>query len=212
MKKILDRMTKLKMKWIYVIIFAVAIGVYTGAIMLVPALKDTSFQDIGIYVEWWVIFAVLIVVNCEKSWEAALKCFVFFLISQPVVYLTEILFGSLTFDLAKTYYFTTWLPLTIATLPGGFIAYFCKKQNTVGAVILGLGNTILLVMAVLYTVNVVNNFPRHILSLLVSLGGVVILTLGIQKEKKNRIIAWAVPVVFTAITVILAQATGRLNF
>ncbi|MCQ2439663.1 MAG: hypothetical protein MJ074_07860 [Oscillospiraceae bacterium] len=64
----------MKMSWLTVILFAVAAGVYTGVMMLIPALADTSFQDIGISYEWWVIFAVIIVVNCGKSWEAMLKC------------------------------------------------------------------------------------------------------------------------------------------
>lgn len=78
---------KLKMSWLTVIVFAVAAGCYTGWIMTVDCLKGTSFQDIGIFFEWWVIFAVIIVVNCKKSWEAMLKCFLFFLISQPLVFL-----------------------------------------------------------------------------------------------------------------------------
>ena len=130
------------MSWLTVILFAVAAGIYTGAVMLIDALEETSFQDIGIAHEWWVFFAVIIVVNCNKSWEAMLKCFVFFLVSQPLVYIVQILFGSLTIDKAWLYYGGVWLPATFLTLPGGFIAYHCKKQNLLGAVILGLGNTI----------------------------------------------------------------------
>ena len=36
------------MSWLSVVLFAVAAGVYTGAVMLAGVLKDTSFQDIGI--------------------------------------------------------------------------------------------------------------------------------------------------------------------
>ena len=56
----------LKMSWPSVILFAAAAGVYTGTVMLVDVLKDTSFQDLGATYEWWVIFAVIIVVNCSR--------------------------------------------------------------------------------------------------------------------------------------------------
>lgn len=54
------------MTWIRVILFAVIAGVYTGLVMFVPAFEDTSFQDIGKLYEWWVIFAVIVVVNCKR--------------------------------------------------------------------------------------------------------------------------------------------------
>ena len=88
----------LKMTWLKVIAFAIIAGLYTGAVMLMPFLKETSFQDIGIMFEWWVVFAVIVVVNCDKCWDAMLKCFAFFLISQPLIYLTEIVFGSMSFE------------------------------------------------------------------------------------------------------------------
>ena len=55
------------MNWWFVILFAAVTGIYTGAIMTLDILKDTSFQDIGISYEWWVIFAVVIVANCGKA-------------------------------------------------------------------------------------------------------------------------------------------------
>jgi len=199
----------IKMSWLTTIIFAVVAGVYTGAIMLVPMLKETSFQDIGISYEWWVVFAVIIVVNCNKNWEAMLKCFVFFLISQPLVYAVEILFGDLTLELAKSYYFNMWLPMTFATLPGGFIAYYCKKQNVLGSIVLGLGNTILAVMGTNYLGMAVKDFPHHLLTALFSFAAIILMTLCIQKEKKNKIIAIAIPVVLTVALIVFARLTGR---
>lgn len=202
----------IKMSWPKVILFAIIAGIYTGLVMLVPFLKGTSFQDIGIAYEWWVIFAVIIVVNCEKSWDAMLKCFVFFLISQPLVYATEIIFGSLSFDMGWHYFRTIWLPMTMWTLPGGFIAYFCKRQNLLGGIILGLGNTIQAVMALYYFGMAVRKFPFHLLSGLICVGSVIIMSVYIQKEKKNRIVAILTPIVLTALIVVLAKITGRVLF
>lgn len=38
---------ELKMTWLKVIVFAIIAGMYSGAVMLIPFLKETSFQDIG---------------------------------------------------------------------------------------------------------------------------------------------------------------------
>lgn len=200
------------MTWPRVILFAIVAGLYTGAVMLIPFLKDTSFQDIGINYEWWVIFAIIIVVNCKKGWEAMLKCFVFFLVSQPLVYIVEIIAGSLPFDMGWSYYRSIWLPMTMLTLPGGFIAYFCQKQNALGATILGLGNTIQAVLAVYYLGMAIKNFPHHILSALVCLGSIIVMSISIQKEGKNRLIAILLPIMLTATLLLLIKLTGRVLF
>lgn len=202
---------QINMTWLKTVLFAVIAGVYTGLIMLVPALDNTSFQDIGVGYEWWVIFAVIVVVNCKKNWEAMLKCFVFFFLSQPIIFAVEVLFNHITLEQAIQYY-RIWLIPTILTLPGGLIAFYCKKQNTVGAIVLGLGNTIQLVLGVSYVVSCVKDFPHHLLSVLVSVISILLMSFAIQKEKKNRIISLVLPVVLTGLLAILAALTGRLNF
>lgn len=200
----------IKMTWLRVAIFAIAAGAYTGFVMTLPFLHDTSFQDIGVTYEWWVIFAVIVVVNCKKGLEAMLKCFLFFLISQPLVYLVEIALGSLAMEDGLRYYLNIWLPMTMLTLPGGLIAYFCKKQNVLGACILGLGNTIQAVMALAYFVTAAERFPRHLLTALVCVGSIFVMSLSIQKKRANRIIAIALPVLLTAVILILLRLTGRV--
>ena len=199
------------MSWLSVILFAIAAGVYTGGIMLVDALKDTSFQDIGISHEWWVIFAVIVVVNCEKNWEAMLKCFVFFMISQPLVYAVEVLFGPLTLDMAMHYY-RIWLPMIVLTLPGGFVAYYCKKQNLLGAVILSIGNTIQVAFGVYYLAQAITNFPHHLLSSLICFGSMLLMSFQIQKGRRNRLICILLPVVLLAILLVFLKLSGRTFF
>lgn len=196
---------EIKMTWPKTILFAVIAGVYTGAIMLFPALKDTSFQNIGITYECWVVFAVIIVVNCQKNWEAMLKCFVFFLISQPLVYIVEILFGDLGFDWAKSYYLSTWLPMTFATIPGGLLAFYCKKQNLLGSIILGFGNTILAIMGTFFLAQCKANFPHHLLTVLFCYASIIIMSITIQKEKKYKVISIAIPVVLTIAVIVFAK-------
>lgn len=209
-KKGLERLFGgLKMKWGGVLLFALLAGVYTGAVMLVPALKETSFQDIGISYEWWVVFAVIVAVNCRKCTGAAAKCFVFFLVSQPVVYLVQVLAGTLSFDLAKSFYLNTWLPMTVLTLPGGLIAFFSKKQNMLGAAVLGLGNTIEAVMGAAYAVSAYADFPHHLLSALFSFASIVVMSLCIQKKAKCRAAALLIPVVLAGALIVLLKLSGR---
>ncbi len=200
---------KLKMNWIMVVLFAIIAGVYTGAIMCVPALENTSFQDIGISFEWWVIFAIIIVVNCKNGIEAAFKCFVFFMISQPLVYITEVLMGHLSWEMAKFYYFQAWFKPSLLTLPGGLIAYYCKKQNWIGAIILAFGNAIQFLMGVHYSLNAFQHFPYHILSAIVSFGSIIVMSLCIQKEKKYQLVSILLPIVLFGCVYIFCIATGR---
>ena len=82
MKKISAAFGGLPMTWPIVCGFAVIIGIYVGVINQIPILHDTSFQDVAVTLEWWVLFAVLIVSNCKSAREAGLKCLVFFLINK----------------------------------------------------------------------------------------------------------------------------------
>lgn len=200
---------KLRMRWAAVVLFAAAAGIYTGAVMCFDILKETSFQDIGISYEWWVIFAVIVVVNCDKSWEAMLKCFVFFLISQPLVFAIQILLGTLEPDMGWYYYRSIWLPATFLTLPGGLIAHYCKKQNVLGAVILGIGNTIQAVLGVHYFAQMVRSFPHHLLSCAVCIASIFFMSFQIQREKRNRLISILTPAVFTVIILALCKISGR---
>ena len=144
------------MGWLAVILFAVVAGAYTGIVGSIPAAEGTSFKDIAISYEWWVIFAVVIASNCTKSWESALKIFVFFLISQLLCFIVEVVFG-LSVDQALYYYCSIWGPATLLTLPGGFIAYYINRQNVFGSVILGLGNSIQAFLGITYIIQMLGN-------------------------------------------------------
>lgn len=179
----------IKMTWWKVIVFAIVIGVIVGLLMCVPSLYDTSFRDIGITHEWWVLFALIVVVNCHKSYEAAFKCFLFFLISQPVIYGIEVLMHHITLADAWHFYYPNWFIQTLLTLPGGFIAYFCKKQNPFGAIVLGIGNTLEVLMGIYYGSAMIKNFPHHLLTTIFCFFVVVITNIYIQKTKKTRLIS-----------------------
>ncbi|MBQ8108162.1 MAG: hypothetical protein IJ129_05390 [Ruminococcus sp.] len=93
----------IELTWKKLIIWAVAMGVLVGGLMLVPAFKETSMQDIGVGFEWWILFGVIIVSNAKSPVDSALKSFVFFLISQPLIYLVQVPFSSMGWGLMGYY-------------------------------------------------------------------------------------------------------------
>ena len=184
----------LKMGWPAIIAFAVVIGVLVGAICSATFLDNTSLHDIAVTPEWWVIFAFIIASNSSKNWEAALKIFVFFLISQPLIYGTEVLLGHLTADMAMYYYTSIWGPITLLTLPGGFIAYYIQKQNVLGSIVLGLGCSLQLDLGLYYALEFLAAPPQHLLTTVVCFGSVAAFTLALQESTRNRIIVLATSV------------------
>ncbi len=198
------------MGWPSVIVFAICAGVYTGVVAFLPVTEGTSFRDIAVTFEWWVIFAFVIASNCEKSWEAALKIFVFFLISQPIVYAVQVLAGTLDASLAWLYYTSIWGPRTLLTLPGGFVAFYIKKQNALGAVVLGLGCAIQAFMGLAYFITMLNTPPAHLLTVLVCFASIFVMVFQIQKSARNRLIALSVAAAAVVLVVLFVFLSGRV--
>ena len=199
MEKISKLFGGLNMSWPRLLIFALIVGAYTGIVGIIPALEQTSFHDIYVTTEVWVIFAFIIATNCEKSWEAALKVFVFFLITQPLIFGIGVLSGTTSPDMAIFYYTTNWGPKTLFTLPGGFIAFYIKKQNWLGAIILGLGCALQVLMGCAYIGIFLQNPPFHLLTVLVCFGSAFVFTYCIQKDNKRRAVCAIIAVLATAL-------------
>ncbi|MCF0150174.1 MAG: hypothetical protein HUJ80_02045, partial [Firmicutes bacterium] len=79
----------IEMTWLRVILFAVFTAVITAALLLLPVFSDSPLRLMGVQYDWWILFAIFLISNCKKPLEAGLKCFVFFLISQPLIYLLQ---------------------------------------------------------------------------------------------------------------------------
>lgn len=187
------------LSWIKVILFAVITGLYTGIICLIPAIRDTSFHDIAVTYEWWVLFAIIIIMGCEKIWEASLKTFVFFLISQPLVYLVQAIFTEQGFGIFR--YYKYWGVITLLTIPGAAIAFFVKKKNILSAVILSVATGLVANIGVTYLYSCVFGFPWHLLTVIFCFGLVVWLILKLLPGKRERIIAFAITAVVLLVTV-----------
>ena len=153
----------LNITWPKLIIISVILGVYTAIVaMLVP--DGNSFHDIAVTVEWWILPAMLIILNSKKPLEAAQKTFVFFLVSQPLVYLVQVPFSYMGWGLFG--YYKYWFVLTLLTFPAAFLVWYVKKDKWYSGIILSLVTIVLIYMGTGYAKNIITNFPNHLLSII----------------------------------------------
>ena len=177
---------ELNLTWVKLIIFAVVAGIYTAIMALLPITKNTSFEDISISFEVWILFGILIIMNSKSNKDSALKCFEFFLISQPLVYLIQVPFSSLGWQILG--YYKNWIVWTILTLPMGFIGYYMKKDKWWGFLIL---LPMLVFLGIHYNGflgEVIYYFPRHLLSAIFCVVSMIIYSLFIFNDKKIKIV------------------------
>jgi hypothetical protein len=179
----------LNMTWKATIIFAIVLGVYTALVaMLVP--DNCSLHDIAVTFEWWILPAIIIIVNCKKPLEAALKTLVFFLISQPLVYLIQVPFSHMGWGLFQYYPF--WFGVTLLTFPGAFIGWFIKKDKWYSGVLLSAMTFILIEMGVGYVNQTIEHFPSHLLSAIYCFAIIPVFIFAIFKKNAPRIVCGAI--------------------
>ena len=186
---------ELKMSWPVVIILAVAMGAYTALMaLLVPS--SSSFHDIAVYLDGWILPAIIIITNCKKPLEAALKTFVFFLISQPLVYLIQVPFNQQGWGIFGFYKY--WFLITLLTFPGAFIGWFIKKDNIFAGFILSVMLVVLAYDGASYAYQQLTEFPHHLLSAIFCFAMIPVLIFGVLDNKKAKIAASVIAVLATA--------------
>ncbi len=194
----------INLTWPKIIIMAIIAGIYTAIMAMIPIAKDTSFSDLTVTFEVWVLFGIFIIMNSKSAKDSALKCFIFFLISQPLVYLVQDVINHS--NLFNTYY-RYWFMWTIACLPMGFIGYYMKKDKWWGLLILlpmlllvgeeGMG----------YFSKTMFSFPRHLLTTIFCIVTIIIYPLAIFNNKKIK----RAGVIMSGIIVILLVILSILN-
>ena len=173
----------LNMTWWKLILFAVIAGVYTGLINQVPFLHDTSLTDPAIFFDRWVLCGILIIMNAKSNLDSGLKCFVFFLISQPLIYLVEVPF----LGWSVMGYYRNWILWTILTFPMGFVGYYMKKDKWWGLLILMPMLVLLAFHYGGYLGQTFFSFPRHLYSAIFCAATMLIYPVAIFSEKRVRI-------------------------
>lgn len=197
----------LNVTWPKLIVFALIAGVYTGVMALLPIARDTSFADISISFECWILFGVLLIVNSKTPLDSALKCFVFFLISQPLVYLVQVPFNDLGWGLFV--YYPPWFVWTLLTIPMGFAGYYMRKEKWWSLLILMPMLGLLAYHYYGFLNETISFFPNHLLSALFCAATMVIYPLFIFKEKKLRFTGLGVSLALIAAVSLLVFVAGR---
>lgn len=196
--------------WKKLIIFAIATAIYTALMALIPITKDTSFRDISIYLEWWILFGIIIICNSKSPLDSALKCFAFFLISQPLIYLIQVPFSSMGFGLFR--YYRYWFLWTLCTFPMGFIGYYIKKKNILSVFILLPMLCLLAYFGLGYFSSVIDNFPHHLLSFVACFAMIIIIVLNVFDKTIFRIISIASVLFISSIYIIFAGGVINQEF
>lgn len=205
MKIIKKLFGEIDLTWKKVILFAILAGVYTALMAILPVVQNTSFSDITVTFEVWILFGIIIIMNSKSARDSALKCFVFFLISQPLVYLLQVPFASMGWGLFG--YYRYWFIWTLFTLPMGFLGYYMKKDKWWGLVIL----TPMLIFLGTHYMKFLNNtqydFPHHLLSTLFCLITLLIYPICIFNNKKVK----TAGIIISIVIILSATAITLLN-
>ena len=207
MKKFTDKLFGgLKMSWLNVILFAVATAVYTAAMMIFVRPIDLSFRDIGATFECWILFAIIIMTNCKKPLESALKTFVFFLISQPLIYLFQVPFSEMGWRLFG--YYRYWFIWTLLTLPMAFVGWYLKKRNWVSVLILSPMILLLASHGVGFIQSAIKNPPYHLLSGIFCFAQIILYAFALFDKKRDKILTLVIGLLCTLAVLISIFLTG----
>lgn len=184
---------EINLTWKKLIIFSILAGIYTAVMAILPITKDTSFRDIAIQLEAWILFGIIIVCNSKSPKESALKCFIFFLISQPLIYLLQVPFSSQGWHIFS--YYGYWFKWTIACLPMGFVGYYIKKNNILSLIIILPALFLLTILGLGYLNQAINNFPHHLLSFIFCFALIIVIILNLFYKTKLRIAAFSLIII-----------------
>ena len=197
------------MSWPAVILFAVGAALLTFAVLMIPAFEKTSVIRIGETVEAWILFAVIIMANCKKPLESALKTFVFFLISQPLIYLLQVPFSWMGWGLFQ--YYRHWFILTLCTFPAAFLGWYIKKKNWLSLLILLPVLGLLTYYYVDGFQTAFRHFPRLLLMAVFCLAQVLLYLYAFTEKLWQRLVGLLVPLA-AVLVILFAKTPGEMSF
>ena len=197
------------MSWPAVILFAVGAALLTFAVLMIPAFEKTSVIRIGETVEAWILFAVIIMANCKKPLESALKTFVFFLISQPLIYLLQVPFSWMGWGLFQ--YYKHWFILTLCTFPAAFLGWYIKKKNWLSLLILLPVLGLLTYYYVDGFQTAFRHFPRLLLMAVFCLAQVLLYLYAFTEKLWQRLVGLLVPLA-AVLVIMFTKTPGEMSF
>ena len=208
MKKKLEKLFGgIDLTWKKLIVSSIVVGLFVGLLMILP-LKDTAFQDIGVIFYWWVLFGVIIIMNSKNNLDSALKCFVFFLISQPLIYLVQVPFSYMGWGLFG--YYKYWFLWTILTIPMGYIGYYMKKNDFLASIILFPALALVAWEGSSAYVGIFDK-PDLIFRAISTLLIIIVLAFGVLKNKIYRYIELAAMVILSIVLVVIGMNDNNVS-
>ena len=176
----------IELNWKKLIIFAIIAGVYTALMCLIPQVKYSSLNTITVSFEVWVFIGIFIIMNAKSNKDSALKCFVFFLISQPLVYLLQVPFSSQGWNIL--WYYKRWFIWTILCLPMGYIGFYIKKDKWWGYLILFPMILLTALSYKTYLTYFTFYYPKYVLISLFCAAAMIIYPIMLFNNKKIKLI------------------------
>lgn len=186
-----------------VLILAVCSAVITAVFLTVPIFKGTSFERMGTYLEAWIFLAVIIMPNCKSALDSAIKTFLFFLVSQPLIYLFQVPFSDMGWKLFG--YYRTWFIWTLLTFPMAFAGWYIKKRNWLSTVIITPAAAFLAVIGACSLYETVTEPPRLLVTGVLCTAHSVIYIYTFAGSRAQKLTASAVCIAAAICGVILLQ-------
>lgn len=193
----------IRMTWLRVILFAVATAAVTTVFLVLPIFAKTSFTEMGTTFEAWILFAIIIMTNCEKPLESAVKTFVFFLVSQPLIYLFQVPFYEGGFGIFM--YYRTWFLWTLLTFPMAFVGWYLRRRNWLSLLILSPMIVLLAWLGTGYARMTIMRFPDHLIAAVFCFGQILLYLYAFFADVWQRLVGLAVAVAVVVVICFTAQ-------
>ena len=193
----------INLTWPGIILYAVGTAVLTTVFLVLPIFHGTSFVRMGETLEAWIFFAVIIIANAKSPLDSALKTFVFFLISQPLIYLFQVPFSWQGWGLFQ--YYKYWFILTLCTFPAAYIGWYIKKKNWLSLLIL---MPVLILLAYLCEdglKHVIHQFPSLLIMVVFCVLQVFLYLYTFTEKASQKIIGALVPAAVIAVMLLLPK-------
>ena len=190
--------------WPKIILYAIGAAVLTSIFLIVPIFKDTSFMRMGETLEAWILLAIIIIANSNRPLESALKTFVFFLISQPLIYLIQVPFTWQGWGIFQYYKF--WFILTLCTFPAAYIGWYIKKKNWLSLLILMPMLILLAIIAEGSIRQVIYSFPHLLITTIFCIAQILLYLYVFTEKLSQKIVGLLVPIIVVVVMLLMPKA------
>ena len=193
----------IRLTWPGVILYAVGTAILTTIFLVVPIFQGTSFVRMGETLEAWIFFAVILIANSKTPLESATKTFVFFLISQPLIYLFQVPFSWQGWGLFQYYKF--WFIVTLLTFPAAYLGWYIQKKNWLSLLIL---MPVLFLLAYLCEdgiKHVIHQFPYLLIMVVFCIAQIFLYLYTFTRKISQKLVGALVPIAIIAVMMLIPK-------